>query len=286
MSSTKPTSEHTPLYQALHDSRYSRQERIKDIQNETNRKLLCYFSRRYGMINDDDIATIVDLLSKIEEKTNIDLLLQTPGGDIDRAEKIVGMIRERCLHCRVIITESAKSAGTLIAIAADQIVMGYTSELGPIDPQMFIGMRPDGTPIFRAAAAFLEEIERLEEKGIPDVYYPMIQQLDLAMIGECRRAMKRSIDFARKYLSEYSCKGDEEKANRIAETLCDTKKFTSHGAVIDAKQAEKIGLPILFLEPTNNLWKMLWSLHCAYDVELRRANCAKIVESECVSLMY
>ena len=74
----------------------------------------------------------------MEEKENIglDLLLQSPGGDIDKAENIVYMCRNRFSSFRVIVPESAKSAATLIALAADSIIMGYTSELGPIDPQI------------------------------------------------------------------------------------------------------------------------------------------------------
>lgn len=279
--------DYSPLFHTLHEPRYNRREVIKEIQEKTGNGFLCYFSRFQGNINQDDIPPIVDLLSMVPNEISIDLLLQTPGGDIDRAEKIVGMIRDRCQGFRVIIAESAKSAGTLIASAADSVIMGYCSELGPIDPQMFIGLRPDGTPIYRAAAAFIEEIERLENmKGIPDVYYPMIQQLDLAMIGECKRAIKRSKDFAIKYLKKYACKNDETRAKEIADALCDTAKYTSHGAVIDAEEAKNIGLNVEYLEPENALWKLIWKLFCAYEVELRRTNSSKIVESEKVSLMY
>jgi hypothetical protein len=165
--------------------------------------------------------------------------------------------------------------------------MGYCSELGPIDPQIFGGTRPDGTPIFRAAAAFLEEIESLEKRDhIPDVYYPMLQQIDLSLIGECRRAIQRSIDFAQKYLEKYCCKGDIEKAKTIAQNLCDTKKYHSHGAVIDPKEAQKIGLPVKFLESNDELWKILWVIYCAYEIQLRQSGLTKIVESRHVSLMY
>ncbi len=52
------------------------------------------------------------------------------------------------------------------------------------------------------------------------------------------------------------------------------------------EETKKIGLPIDFLEPEDDLWKMLWSLHCAYEVELRRSGMAKVVESDFVSFMY
>lgn len=113
-------------------------------------------------ISPDDIPPFGDLLQDINE-TDLDLLLQSLGGDIDKAEKIVYMCREKAKSFRVIIPESAKSAATLIALAADSIVMGYISELGPIDPRVVI-TTPDGQVIYRPAQSFLDALETIKDE--------------------------------------------------------------------------------------------------------------------------
>ena len=134
----------TPMYQAVHAARYQRQQLIKEICNNTGNQLLCYVAGIAAPISRDDTLGIVELLHNVVGKNNnIDFLLHTAGGDIDEAEKIVSLLRARVGkgRLRVIIPDFAKSAGTLIAVAADAIVMSDSSEMGPIDPQV---VRSDG----------------------------------------------------------------------------------------------------------------------------------------------
>src|ERR1017187_7806542 len=65
------------------------------------------------------------------------LPLETPGGFADVTEDIVRLIRQKYDSFAVIIAGWAKSAGTILAMAADEILMGPNSALGPIDAQMF-----------------------------------------------------------------------------------------------------------------------------------------------------
>lgn len=284
----------TPLFYSLHESRYSRQELICRIQGETKRTLIIYIanlSHPGGSINRDDILAFGDLLEKIGEsnEANLDLLLQSPGGDIDLAEKIVYLCRNRSKTFRVIVVESAKSATTLIALAADSIVMGDTSELGPIDPQVVI-TTPTGNTIARPAQSFLDGLEFIKEsikqEGglLSPAYYPLLQHLDPAVLDFCNKAIKRSKDFAKKWLEQYMLKDNPSKAKEVAEKISDTKKYLSHGAVINAKEAKELGLKVEYYEPNDNLWKALWRLYCAYETEIRNKRLIKIFESDSVSI--
>lgn len=129
----------TPLYNALQSDRYARQEAISSIEKLTRRQLLIYedniWSKRSGL-GEDDIQPFGDLLVRLSHGQDFDLLLQSPGGDIDAAEKIVYMCRQIGGGFRVIVPEYAKSAATLIALASDEIIMGLASEIGPIDAQI------------------------------------------------------------------------------------------------------------------------------------------------------
>jgi Serine dehydrogenase proteinase len=151
----------TPYFHALENERYSRQTQIRAIEAHTRRRLICFVSSPYAGITRDLIPIFGDLLEDIGERDDLDLLLNSLGGDIDAAEKLVIMCRAHCKGFRVIVPESAKSAATMMACAGDSIVMGYASELGPIDPQVSI---PDaaGNLISRPAHSFLNGLEEIK----------------------------------------------------------------------------------------------------------------------------
>lgn len=116
----------SPLYETLNRDRYARQALIKEIEETTSRRLIVYFAN-VGMqgasVNQDDVLPFQDLVLDIDEGEDVDLLIQSPGGDIDNAEKLIYMIRQRAGGFRVIVAERAKSAATMMALAADAIVI-------------------------------------------------------------------------------------------------------------------------------------------------------------------
>lgn len=281
----------TPLYHAIHKERYSRRQLIEEIEYETQRELIVYIANLQhpgGSIDRNDVMAFGDLLEKIEHK-DVDLLLQSPGGDIDVAEKIVYMCRGRTDSFRVIVTESAKSAATLIALAADEIVMGDTSELGPIDPQITITTAA-GQTVSRPALSFLDGLKTIQnevEKAggtLSPVYFPLLEQLDPALIDFCKKAIKRAERFAEKWLKNSQCKSAPQKAKQIAHKLVDPKRYLMHGTVIDHSEAHALGLCIKYLPPDDPLWQTIWRLYCTYEIDLRRDKLAKIFESTKVSL--
>ena len=86
-------------------------------------------------INYTDLLPITDQLSNLAS-TSIDIILETPGGSGETAEDIVKLLRGKYQKVGVIVPGMAKSAGTLIAMAADEILMDAMSALGPIDAQI------------------------------------------------------------------------------------------------------------------------------------------------------
>lgn len=130
---------------------------VQAVESITKRNLICYtaFLRHpAGTIVQEDSQFIEHLLRSIDLEQypgTLDLFLQTPGGDPTAAERIVMTCRSYAKSFRVIVPQTAISAGTLIAMGADSILMTETSELGPIDPQMIISSGQD--QILRPAAA-------------------------------------------------------------------------------------------------------------------------------------
>jgi hypothetical protein len=280
----------SPYFHALGRDRYARQEQIRAIEAHTKRRLICFVSNPYIEINRDIITVFADLLDDVDAGADLDLLLNTPGGDIDAAEKLVIMCRSRCKSFRIIVPESAKSAGTMMCCAADSIVMGFASELGPIDPQIYV---PDssGRPISRPAHSFLagfDEIKEATQKAgeLSPAYYPLLDKLDPALLEFCRTSIKRAEEFAGNWLKKYQCADDEKKAEKIAAHLGDVKRFRSHGAAINAKEAKEIGLAVEELPYDDKLWEAIWRLWCEFDIALRQNNLSYIFESGRASIVW
>ncbi len=278
----------TPLYHSLHSGRYARQEMIRQVEEATNRRLVVFFSLAPLFPDGNDIMGFGDLLHNINDAP-LDLLLQSPGGDIDVAEKIVNLCRARSGSFRVIVADSAKSAATLIALASDEIVMSDTSELGPIDAQVEIDT-PQGI-VRRPAQSFLDGLEaikmQVQEDGVlSPVDYPLLANLDPALLDFCRKSILRAQRFAEKWLLKSQLKNDDEKAAQVAKELADNNRWLSHGAVIDAEEAKKLGLTVSYLDHQDQLWQKIWRLYCKYRIDSHMEGYQKIFESAQVSLPF
>src|SRR6185437_16015899 len=110
-----------------------------------------------------DIPNIESVLQSLSGAEQINLLVHSPGGDGTIVEKIVDICRSHLVgnnrKFRVIVPNLAKSAATILALGTDEIIMGYTSELGPIDPQVPIFV--SGTTQWVSAFSFVEARDKL-----------------------------------------------------------------------------------------------------------------------------
>jgi hypothetical protein len=143
---------------------------------------------------------------------NLDLILHSPGGSGSAAEQIVKYLRTKFDHVRIIVPHMAMSAATMIACAADQIVMGKHSFLGPIDPQFIMqtALGPRSVP----AQAILEQFERaLRDAADPvklRVWAPMLAQYGPDLLITCQNAAKLSEDLVSEWLKSYMFKGQAD----------------------------------------------------------------------------
>lgn len=122
---------------------------------------------RFGTIEPQLVMAIDDLLdAKVKsppESTEIDLWLESPGGDADAAYKVVLALRQRCRHLRVVVPDYAKSAATLMTLGADKIMMASTAELGPLDAQI---THPNRENIVVSALDISDSIAFLGQVGV------------------------------------------------------------------------------------------------------------------------
>lgn len=115
-------------------------------------------------INSLDLMPINDQLS-ILDGDRLDLILETPGGFGDAAEDIVKLIRNKFQEVNIIVPGTAKSAGTIIAMAGDDILMEPMSALGPIDAQIsYQGKQFSAEAFIKGLDDIKEEV--IKEKGL------------------------------------------------------------------------------------------------------------------------
>jgi len=267
-----------------------RNKLIKEIEKETNRSLICYvanFGHPLGGIHSGDIMGFEDLIKTVKKPDKVDLLISSPGGELTTTEKMLFMCRERFKSFRVIIPNAAKSGATMIALGSDKIVMGYLSELGPIDPQI-PRVLPNGKMMLVPANSLLNSLERIKE-GIknrepPEVFMPLLAGFNIEMIDICEKAIEESAEIAEKWLKTYMLKKNPKKAKDIANVLGDTNKYKSHGRLISGKEAEKLGLNVELLNKGSKLWNIIWEYYCRTELYLNETRAIKLYENNSMSL--
>lgn len=280
--------EKTPMYEAQNAERYLRQEQIKEIQHKTNCSLLCYVAGNGAQITRDDVIGFVELLHNVPRGANIDLLLHTGGGDINAAEKIVFMLRTAVgkeNHLRVIVPDFAKSAGTLIALAADKILMSDSSELGPIDPQ-FPRKDSDGTVRWYSVLNYLEAYENLCQKVNADASdisaKIMLSKFDPTMVVQFEAVKRRARMLAEQHLNRWMFQKKKATYTKIAGDLMDITRWPAHGQMIGYEDAREMELEIEYLAPDSPDWQDYWSLYCKQRLAVKDGE--KLFESDYASL--
>jgi len=269
-----------------------RQKLIGEIQIITGRRLVVYLSNPmhpFAVIRKEDITAFEELLRTVSDADGIDLLINSPGGDPNTAEKMLSMCRSRFKTLHVIVPDYAKSAATMVAIGSDKICMGYLAELGPIDPQIQFA-RPDGRIEMIPAGAFIEGLETIRENILqkgdrPEMYMPMIAQIRPEILAICRNAIADAHTFAEKWLTNFMMKARPAKAKEVATALTEGKKYKSHGKVIDFAEAKnELQLDVDLIDNKSPLWDKIWELYIRGTQFLMLTNQAKLFENEKVSL--
>ena len=285
---TEATQNRTPLYRASHAARYQRQEIIRRIQNHTGRRLICYVSGSRCIIDWDDTVPFVDLLHNIPIGGNVDLLLHTLGGIPDAAEKLIRLVRKKVggAEFRIIVPEMAKSAGTLMVLGADSVLMSDTSELGPIDPQVRLA-DSNGLLRFHSAQHYLdayeEHCETLKENPNDVAASIMLNKIEPATVKLFQTTMARARQSAH-YLLTNGMFREGGAWTIAAEALLDTKKWLSHSQMISWEDAQdpNIGLVVEYCKQESAFWQDCWELYCLQRFAI--ADSQKLFESDRVSL--
>ncbi len=217
------------LRQRMLDS--ARQRLIAAIEKKRNSRVITLVHRQETMsflgfpimkyIDLDDSEEVIRAIHMTDPDVPLDLILHTPGGLALAAFQISHAIKSRTGKVTAFVPHYAMSGGTLIALAADEIVMGEHAVLGPVDPQ--VGEFP--------AASLLRLVEAKPVSDIDDKTWI------LADIG------KKALDQLRsqvRYLLDG--KYDRDKSDRLAQILSEGR--WTHDYPISFEEAESLGLHV------------------------------------------
>jgi len=168
----------------------------------------------------------------------------------------------------VIVPDQAKSAATLLCMGAHQILMGPTSDLGPVDPQFQVA-GIDGLVSAKDIIAAVEAAEQAVEQR-PDTYplhASLLSNVTALMVQQARSATKRTDQVAVQALRSNPTRSSAD-AEALWERLKDPLALepADHGAVFDADDAQSAGLPVVKLDPQGDHWQFIWRLWTKYAI--------------------
>ena len=271
----------TPMFTARNAARYERQELVKQIDETEGTHLICYVGGPNTLIDRDDIIGFVDLLHNIPESEPIDLFLHTFGGDVDACEKLVRLIHANVVDSpfRVIIPDVAKSAGTLMALGANQILMSDTSELGMIDPQF--PMRDNqGNEFWHSVIAYLDAHQEYADAMRLDPRDPVallrLDNFDAKVLRKFQGIRDRVRTFAEDLLKRQGL-----PASTISTELLSPTRWKTHGQPVSHADAAQLGLSVLYIPTSDERWIRYWKLYCLQRLAIGQNG--KIFESAFVS---
>jgi hypothetical protein len=209
----------------------------------------------------EDADMIEEILVNSDMSKGITLILDAPGGDGLAAERIIQLCKKYSKKdFETIVPGRAKSAATMVCLGSDRILMGATSELGPIDPQIPIKMGDmwDWVAAHHVIKTYDDLMERAIklEKGHIDPFLQQLSQFNAIHIQKLRGAIDLS-----KHIAIRSLKNGMLKKLSIAKIGEKIKCFTdpqmtlSHGRALSIEHLETCDLNIEEIPLDSELWK-------------------------------
>lgn len=225
-------------------------------------------------VSPEVIDIFVEHLDAIGPTAKLSLVLHTNGGDTAAAWRLINLLHTFCDELEVIIPAKALSAGTLLSLGADRIVMTKQAALGPIDPSINTPLNPvvPNMPHVKAPVsveAVRGYLDAAKEFGIGDsaslaqVLVDLSNKVHPLVLGQIFRSRSQIRFLAGKLLKRQVKK--EEKIKEITDFLC--AESGSHDYTINRREATELGLTVE--KPSDDLYKLLRQLHLSYVSEFK-----------------
>jgi ClpP class serine protease len=211
-----------------------RRRLIRQIEQQRESRLITLIHRQEGLgfllpfgryIDIDDSEQLLRAIRLTPDAMPIDLVLHTPGGLVLASDQIAYGLKRHAGKVTVIVPHYAMSGGTLVALAADEILMDHDAVLGPVDPQL--GSLPRGS---WPAASILKALEQ-DNPNRDD---------ETLILGDVAR---KAIDQVRATVRELlDGRVPDEEADQLAAMLSEGR--WTHDYPIRLEEARVLGLPV------------------------------------------
>jgi len=243
-------------------------------------------------LQQDDHYIIADLLRHKTFK-NLDFYIETPGGSGEAAEEIVICLRKKSENVSFVVSGEAKSAGTLVVLSGNEILMTKTGSLGPIDAQIKIG---------RSAVSAMDYKEWFEnkcadaerDKSLNPVDATIIAQITPGELQGIYQSLKFAEELVKEWLPKYKFKDwkitetrkidvtDEMKINRAVEIvnkLTDRNQWHSHGRSIKIEDLDGL-LKIIKIDDDKELSDVVYRIQMVCKLLFNSSTIYKIFATE------
>lgn len=253
----------------------------EQLENLRNSKVLVYVTgdRRQleTKIGSDVIDFFTHHLDLIYSHDRISLYLYTRGGDTLAAWSLVNLIRQFADYIEVIVPSKAHSAGTLMSLGANSIIMTKQATLGPIDPSVNTPLNPQvpGAPPHAKVPVSVEDLNAFikycrqtlgPDVEIRELLLSLSEKVHPLVLGNAFRARGQIQMLAKKLLANQNHEAD--KLDELLRFLC--SESGSHDYTINRREArDELGLPIE--KPDDELYALIKAIYDDIAGELELA---------------
>lgn len=285
-------------FQALGDERKKWLNRISELRK---RDVLVYASDVMKvtqgapvLLGYDDLLPITDQLQNLSGQA-IDVILETGGGSGEIAEDVVKILRSKYASVSFIVPGMAKSAGTIMVMSGDEILMDDNSALGPIDAQIqFEGKQFSADALLKGFDKIKEEAD--ETKSLNRAYIPMLQRISPGDLQHAENALQFAKVLVAEWLSKYKFRNwthhrthgagspvteaeKKARADKVATDLCDHATWLTHGRSIRLKDLHALGVEVTDFGKDPGLAEAIRRYHVLLQMLFNSTNVYKVMET-------
>jgi hypothetical protein len=230
----------------------------------------------------EDLNGFMSVMYGMDWTKPLTLLLHTPGGLANATETIVAYLWQKFDYIEVIVPTFAMSSGTMISLAANKIIMGRQSQLGPIDPQIPV------VGSFASAQSIVDQFEEAKAEILTDlrtahVWAPVLQSMGPALLREALNAIGYSERMVAKWLEKRMLAREPDPAGTAKATakfFRDASVHLSHGRRIDRDEARLHNVVVEDLEANQDFQDHVMTAYHLMTLAFEKGPATKVLVSD------
>lgn len=260
------------------------------LENRVQRTVIAYYSgflqkrtpdgrvHPESAITDLDMNGFMAVVHNVPRDRGLDLILHTPGGGTEATRALVEYLYKMFgKDIRAIVPHMAMSAGTMIACACREVLMGKHSCLGPTDPQV------KGHPAMGVLAEVDQAIIEIKKEPLKQLLYQQVfAKYPPAFILDCERSIEGSRDMVAEWLAANMLAAETDPAAAAKATVGHFMNYrgtTDHAHHFLIDKCRDMGIKVVAIEDNQELQEDILSVHHSFIASFARTNAIKIIQN-------